>query len=198
MPTSHSVRGAQTHVHGVIPDAANRPAGDFYKTPRLAVERLLRVEDLNGVTWEPACGDGAISETLRTAGRQVFSSDLYDRGYGVPGIDFLTTRWRPRRVDNIVTNPPFTHVQEFAERALDVARRKVILLCRLLWLEGERRRSFFQRTPLARVWVHSGRINVARNGDQYPGGEKGGMIAYAWFVWELGHVGAPTLGWVGE
>jgi hypothetical protein len=40
----------------------------------------------------------------------VVSSDLYDRGYGEIGVDFLTAR---RSHDNIITNPPFNSAEGY-------------------------------------------------------------------------------------
>lgn len=194
MPSPHSEVGAKKFVHNVIPDGANRPEHDYYRTPACGTQALLKVERFKGLIWEPACGDGAISEELLSAGYQVRSSDLIDRGYGETGIDFLTGLALP--VPNVVTNPPFTLIHEFAERALEVAESKVALLGRLLWLESKRRRAFFEATPLARVWVFSYRLNVARNGADYGDNGRGGMVAFAWYVWDKEHRGPPTLGWL--
>lgn len=189
-------RGSVKFVHNVNPDRENRPESDFYKTPVVAVEALLDAERVRGPVWEPACGDGAISRVLESRGLRVYSSDLYDYGYGEPGVDFLTCAAKPKGVRAIVTNPPFKHALEFADRALRHDVDKVVLLARLLWLEGGRRRQFFIDTRLARVWVHSTRVNVSRRGQDWGDGGKGGMVAFAWYVWERGHEGPPTLGWL--
>lgn len=199
MPSPHSDSGARKHVLGIIPDAANRAELDYYRTPPVATRRLLARETIPGPVWEPACGDGAISEVLREFGLDVVSSDIADRGYGTVGIDFLSSLFDPPgSYVSIVTNPPYTHCLEFAKRGLDLIGPggKLILLCRLLWLEGRIRKRFFESTPLARVWVHSGRVNVSRRGDDYRDGGEGGMVAFAWFVWEHGYIGPPTLGWL--
>ena len=147
--------------------------------------------------WEPACGDGAISEVMIERGYQVRSTDLVDRGYGTAPVDFLA----PRRVNYptcncVITNPPFTHILPFARRALEVADTKVAILGRLLWLEGMKRQEFFRTSGLARVHVFSKRINIARLGDPRWRDGDGGMVAFAWFVWQLGYTGKPTMGWV--
>lgn len=184
-------------VAGVAVDAARRSPADFYPTPPEATEALLRVETFrHRRIWEPACGNGAISKVLEAAGYNVFSSDLHDRGYGTPNVDF------PASVDmyacNIVTNPPFSLVLPFARRAVDATagtqRGKVALLLRLACLEGKARREFFESSPLARVWVFSKRVQFKRPGWEDTG--KGGMVAYAWYVWEHGHKGPPLLGWL--
>jgi hypothetical protein len=173
----------------VAADPANRDHDDFYPTPPEGTHALLAVETFRGTVWECACGDGRMSRVLEAHGYDVESSDLVDRGYGTPRVDFLM---ETRQVDNIVTNPPYKLAEEFALHALPLARRKVALLCRLAWLEGERRRRMFESTPLARVWVFSRRLAIHRRGET----TGRGMIAFAWYVWQHGHEGPPTIGWL--
>ena len=87
-------------------------------------------EDFLGPVWEPACGDGAMSEMLQGYGHKVVSTDLVDRGYGSTGIDFLmeTELLAP----NIVTNPPYKLAQEFIQKAIDLGAQKHCWLLRLL------------------------------------------------------------------
>ncbi len=170
-----------------------RPVDDFYITPPEATKALLAVEKFGPRIWEPACGDGAMSRTLEKAGYKVTSTDLHSHGYGVSGVDFLTS-WDCPRYD-IVTNPPFRLAQEFAEHALNVADAKVALLCRLAFLEGQKRKTFFEAHPPRHVWVFSWRVPMWRRG-VVSGKGKGRMMAYAWFIWERGYRGGPMLGWL--
>lgn len=179
------------YIMGQVP-SAERDRDDFYPTPARATESLLSVEQFEGDIWEPACGDGAISRILEKYGHKVFSTDLIDRGFGIPNRDFLLEY--QTFVDNIITNPPFKLAEEFAQHALRCARRKVVLLCRVAWLEGKARREMFENTPLARVWVFSSRLRMQRGGKSTE--TSGGMIAFAWYVWEHGHIGRPVLGWI--
>lgn len=185
--------GAVAFVRGIISDAENRQRDDFYPTPPRATLALLAAETFEGGIWEPACGDGAISKVLEAAGHIVTSSDLIERGYGTARVDFLLDY--QTTADNIITNPPFKFAQEFAEHALRRSHRKVAMLCRLGWLEGLARQKMFQSTPLRRVHVFSGRVPMLRNGEAMMAGG-GGMIAFAWFVWEHGFTGKPELGWI--
>jgi hypothetical protein len=50
---------------------------------------LIDNEKFKGDIWESACGNGAMSDVLEQTGRGVISSDLFDRGYGEAGVDFL-------------------------------------------------------------------------------------------------------------
>ena len=116
---------------------------DFYYTPAWATHALIENEAFEGDIWEPACGDGEMSRVLELTGNRVISSDLYDRGYGEVGHDFLTST---RVCDNIITNPPYNSAEGFVRSGLRNSRRKFALLLRLAFLEGARR----YRTILAR------------------------------------------------
>ncbi len=120
-----------------------------------------------------------MSRVLEKTGQPVRSSDLYDRGFGEIGVDFLTTR---SRADNIVTNPPYNCAEGFVASGLNNANRKLALLLRLAFLEGANRaRTIFMKTPPSRVWIFSERITF------YPMGVKpkgSGTTAYAWYVWD--------------
>lgn len=175
-----------------------RPVGslrtdDFHETPRVAVEALLSVETFDGLIWEPACGLGAISLVLEQKGYEVISTDLVPRGYGEGRIDFLM-EMHPR-APNIITNPLFKLAAQFAQAACRLAEGKVALLCRLAWLEGAERRKLFETTPLARLWVFSRRLPMMHRYG-YSGPQSSSAIAFAWFVWDHAHSGAPTIGWL--
>ena len=178
-------------VSGVAVDHENREKDDFYPTQPEAVEALLAVERFDGGIWEPACGDGAISRVLQAAGHEVVSSDLVDRGFGEPRIDFLMEY--KSRAPNIVTNPPFKMVAPFIRQALHLSTGKVAFLLRLACLEGTERRVIYDNSPIARVHVFSKRLTMSRGGIAT---ESSGMLAFAWFVWDHAHTGKPTLGWI--
>lgn len=176
---------------GVAVDRENREKDDFYPTPPEGTEALLRVEKFDGAIWEPACGDGAISKVLAEQGYDVVSTDLVDRGFGTPRVDFLMEC--RSLAPNIVTNPPFKMVAPFLRQSLHLTTGKVAMLLRLACLEGTERREIYDSSPLARVWVFSRRLTMWREGKAT--GE-GGMLAFAWFVFEHGYTGKPTLGWL--
>ena len=183
--------GSVAYVRGSIPSPDRHP-DDFYPTPPMGTRALLAVERFSGPIWEPACGEGDLSRELEAAGYEVISTDLIDRGYGEARRDFLM-EWQAQ-APNIITNPPFKLAEEFVRHALSLSTGKVAMLCRLAWLEGKQRRALFENTPLARVWVFAGRLGFDRGKLAKEG--QGGMIAFAWFVWEHGHKGPPVLGWI--
>jgi hypothetical protein len=170
---------------------ADLGGADFFPTPKWASHALIENENFSGDIWESACGDGSMSEVLELTGNRVISSDLYDRGYGEGGVDFLNSN---RRATNIVTNPPYNAAEGFVKAGLRAADQKFALLLRLAFLEGaNRQKTIFTETPPTRVWVFSERITF------YPAGavQKGsGTTAYAWFVWENGCNSDTELRWL--
>lgn len=171
--------------------SADLAGPDFFPTPQWATFALMESERFEGEVWESACGNGAMSKVIEGYGHDVFSSDLYDRGYGEAGVDFLAAR---RRSANIVTNPPYNSAEGFVRAGLDKADRKLALLLRLAFLEGSNRnRAIFTKVPPSTVWVFSERITF------YPAGAvaKGsGTTAYAWFVWDKASDGPTELKWL--
>ncbi len=176
MDTTYNLNGG---FKPTIKRFADLDGPDFFPTPAWATYALIDNERFRGDIWESACGNGAMSEVLTKTDQAVLSTDLYDRGYGESGIDFLQPE---RRTKNIVTNPPYNAAEGFVRSGLQMAERKFALLLRLAFLEGAgRQRTIFTDAPPSRVWVFSERITF------YPDGavQKGsGTTAYAWFVWD--------------
>lgn len=166
-----------------------RSAADFYKTPAKAVEELLKREKLEGIGWEPACGDGAISKLIPN----IMSSDIRTDPdiYGEKGIDFLK---ETRKVDYIITNPPFSLMLPFAWHALEYAD-KVALFGRIQFLEGIERYNFFKQHPPARIYVFANRLSCASDSADKKS-KNGGIMCFCWFIWERGHKGKPTVDWI--
>ncbi len=159
---------------------------DFYATPPVAVEALLRVENLPLRIWEPACGDGAIVNVLRAHGHAVFATDLVDRGCpdSHSRWDFLlpTSYQYAEESECILTNPPFKLAEEFLGRALDLCPR-VIFLLRLAFMESERRSWLLDQGWLARVWVFRKRLPMMHRGG-WDGRKANSGMAFAWFVFD--------------
>ena len=131
-----------------------------------------------------------MSHVLEETGNAVISSDLYDRGFGEIGHDFLSTS---RCASNIITNPPYHSAEGFVASALERADQKFALLLRLAFLEGANRaRTIFRKHPPSRVWVFSERITFYMKGATKAGS---GTTAYAWLVWDKNHVGPTELAW---
>lgn len=187
----YKTMGASNHTN------KERESNDYYATEPKAAELLCDVEELNHVIWECACGEGHLARVFWERGHFVEATDLVDRGYGCGGVDFLSEAGYVNC--DIVTNPPYKYAKEFVEHALEmvVDGCKVCMFLRLQFLEGKARRALFEKYPPKRVYVASGRLLCAKNGEfekMKAGG--GSAVAYAWFVWEKGYTGDTVIKWI--
>ena len=166
---------------------------DLYETPEVATLALLAVEPLLPTILEPACGRGAISKVLRSAGHTVMENDVVDYGLGQDSVqDFLN--FKPVAVaefDAIVTNPPYRLAQLFVRHALTLCAR-VFMLLRLTFYESERRRDVLDGAGLIRVHVFRNRLPMMHR-DGWTGNRVSNPTAFAWFVWERGYTGNAKL-----
>lgn len=178
--------GASSHARGA------RQVDDYYATQPLAVELLLKEESFNQNILEPACGEGHISKVLEDNNFKVFSFDKVDRGYGLVKDFFEFPSWS----GDIITNPPYKFAQEFVEHALKIIPEgnKVAMFCKLLFLEGKARQKMYKENPPKVIYVASGRLNCAKNGDFAC--YSSSAVCYAWFVWEKGFKGDPIIKWI--
>lgn len=169
-----------------------RHAFDWYKESKIDVDKLFDAEQFDGPIHDPACGGGNIPTVAIARGLTATGSDLVDRGYGIGGRDFLEDT-TPRV--NIVSNPPYILGERFVQHALTITERKVAVLVRLAFLEGQaRRRRLFVPHPPSRVLVFATRPSM-------PPGDldieaKGGKVAYAWILWDRAHSGPSHIDWL--
>lgn len=186
-----SVLGAQTE------NTEQRQEVDYYATDPAAVKLLLEREKFNSEIWECACGGGHLSTALIEAGYHVYSTDLYDHGFGISGVDFLNTK--TVFDGDIITNPPYRQAKEFVEHAIDciVPGNRVAMFLKLQFLEGVERQKLFQKHPPEMIYISTRRINCCKNGDFSPERRKGhsSAVSYAWFIWRKGFNGEPRLRW---
>lgn len=97
---------------------------------------------------------------------------------------------------DIITNPPYKYATEFVRKGLERVEEghKVAMFLKVLFLEGKSRRELFKQYPPCRIYVCSGRIDCAKNGDFKALKENGGgALAYAWFIWRKGYKGKQRL-----
>ena len=111
--TIYTTIGASNHSD------TTREEHDFYATFPEAIDRLFEVEKFPDTIWEPACGMGHLSKRMIELGKEVYSTDLMNRGYGTGGVDFLKATENPYGA--VITNPPYKIALEFIEKALDIS-----------------------------------------------------------------------------
>lgn len=147
--------------------------------------------------WECACGSGNLSHELIKNGYFVWATDLKDRGYGMHrNIDFLTTKQCGMNI--ILTNPPYSLATEFIEHALEILPDGglYIALMNITYLAGQKRyERVYSKGSLREVYIFSKRIECWKNGER-PKDKCGSIANYAWYVFQKGYNGQPTLYWL--
>lgn len=174
----------------------DREVHEHYVEPAWCSKRLFDVERFDGAVWDPCCGFGRILDAARAGGRTIVYSDIVDRGYDPMNMkvicDFLESGGK--RVENIVSNPPFDRFEEFANHALALATQKVAMLWIVPRLNAAR---WLQGTPLARVWLLTPRPSMPPGHVISAGGKaSGGTQDFCWLIWDKAHVGSPSLQWL--
>lgn len=197
--SAYICNGASNHSE------VERELNDFYATPPVATKELIKYlkenypEIDNDIIWEPACGKGHISEELHKAGYNVCSTDLIARGYGIcgPNCDFLSSE-NTHIKSHIITNPPYKYAQEFVEKAMEILEDGKIccMFLKLTFLEGKKRYEMFKKYPPEKILVFSSRVNCAHSGDFEKEPERGGAVAYAWYIWRKGNTDSPVIEWI--
>jgi hypothetical protein len=203
--STFSTLGASNHSN------YKRAEKDFYATDPIAIELLYKnfweqIGFSNNI-WECACGNGHLSKRLNIIAPHITikNSDIIKRDFDCEEINFLKTQvWQ---IDengdavyywgDIITNPPYKYALEFVERGLEIVAKgyKVAMFLKITFLEGQKRRKFFDKFPPKYVLVFSKRIQVARNGEKEMF-DKSSAACYAWFVWEKGYSGDPIIKWI--
>lgn len=192
--TTFAQLGASNHSE------KEREKNDFYATDPKTLEIFLDKlnEDeiyLHKNIWECACGQGHLSEVLKSKGYDVFSTDIINRGYNDKTLDFLSQENANFSCD-ILTNPPYKFAQEFVEKALEIQAEGyyTIMFLKIQFLEGQARQKLFKKYPLKYVYVNSVRQNCYINGNIDK--KLNGAMCYCWFIWEKGFKGETTVRWI--
>lgn len=191
-----------------------REENDFYATDPKALEMLLdnctryikkelelcKFDKYGEVffIWECACGDGNLAKVLKDRGYNNIATDIKNRGYGAIGsTDFLHTR-TDDQIRIILTNPPYSLATEFIEHALEILPDGglYIALMNITYLSGQKRfERVYSKGTLREVYIFSKRIECWKNNER-PKDKCGSMANYAWYVFQKGYNGQPTLYWL--
>ena len=175
----------------------DRQKDDFYPTPGYVVDDLLERETFIGKIWEPACGEGGISDIIKNHKYDTYSTDLVYRDYGEGILDFLKCE-DSFGCNNIITNPPYSCALEFINKSKELLTNKdakIAMFLKTVFLESAGRYEMFQdkEFPLKSIYQYSKRVSLYKDGKKM---KNGGMIAYAWYVWDRQYTGKPEINWI--
>lgn len=171
---------------GEYDNKEEREKNDFYATKPNEVRNILDKEDLYGNILENSCGEGHIAEVVKEnyPDNRVITTDLVDRGYGETGLDFLSDNYPyEKNIDTVIMNPPFSLIEEFVLKSLRVAKKKVVLLARIQFVQSiSRYKNIFSTQPSTRIWFYVDRGITAKgaNFDNY----KSPSMSFAWYIWD--------------
>lgn len=173
--TDPDCRGEQMHVPGSVgprvetPRSDGRRALDDYPTPDWVI-RAIAFHVAGARVLDPCCGAGAVLDVFAERGCVVSGIELSPeradearaKRHEVVTADALAVEWP--QADLIITNPPYSHAQEFAEKAIaSVAPGgTVALLLRLGFLAGKKRLGF-HRANGSSVYVLSSRPSFVKS-----------------------------------
>lgn len=161
---------------------------ECFETPAELTRAILQVELLTRHVWDPCCGTGGMARVLSAAGHQVVATDIFDWGYGEGGRDFLLEEQLLGAT--IVMNPPFSRAVDFVRHAHALGARKVVMIQRRAFWEGEGRAAgVWRQFPPNRIYTPDlrpsfWRFDISREDRK---DKNGGQTCHDVFVWERGH-----------
>lgn len=190
---------------------------DWYVEQTWTVRALMQMVafDRDYAIWDPCCGLGTIPCALAAEGFTAIGTDLVERWMPTEPAhlfmgehDFLGDQkhmlesWA---LLSIVFNPPYSYVEDVAERcvrrALSIASGKVCALLPIRWRASEKRYDFFRRFPPHQILEFCDRPSMPpgtaldhrdpKTGK--PTAWRRGMTDYAWYVWDRHFIKPDTI-----
>ena len=158
---------------------------DRYETPDWVTDCLvphLKI-DKRTMSHEPAAGSGKMVRALRKHGYRVSSGDI------TRGRDFLKCKLE---LPAVVTNPPYSHAQEFVEHALRLTEGHgvVAMLLRVDYDSAKTRSHLFSlHSAFSKKIVLTQRIRWIEGSTGSPSEN------HAWFIWRWKNDVPPTIGY---
>ena len=154
--------------------------------------------------WECAVGSCNLFDELLRLGYDVIGTDIKDRCGREPkemlNIDFLKTDisfTMEHSIGIILTNPPYSLATEFIKHALEILPDNglYIAFMNISYLAGQKRfTEVYINGTLREIYIFSKRVECWRNNDKTR--QTGSMANYAWYVFQKGYFGQPTLYWL--
>lgn len=186
---------------------------DYYATPTAEVVNILETLNYDFSCLdilEPCVGGGHMMEGIiqycenhNQEPSLYIGTEYSDRGYQnkkcvlTYGLDFLSDDYPIEKADVIIMNPPYTTLEPFLIRGLEIAQEKLIVLCRTQVLEGiSRYNKIFSKNPPSDIYQYIERIQCWKNGKKPTGSS---AQAYCWLVWDKApgiQMKHPQLHWI--
>lgn len=154
----------------------NRRELDFYPTPpevTIALMDFLKLDKC--IIWEPACGNNAMVDVLKSYGHEVIATDI------ITGVDFLK---ESINCDAIITNPPFDISDLFIKKATKEANIVAFVLKSQYW-HAKKRCELFYDTPPSYVLPLTWRPDFLYQ-ERHNGKKGAPTMEVAWSVWIKG------------
>lgn len=202
-------------LNGYKKNNKERASLDYYATPPKEVYNILNVtkdiidySNINNIL-EPCCGGGhMIKGILKFQDENDFNfninaTDFVDRQCAInknviisTGLDFLSDEYPYSHSDMIIMNPPYSTIEPFLIRALEIADKYLIVLCRTQVLEGQGRyENIFKNCPPTYVYQYVDRIHCLKNGCETKNSSS--AQAYSWLIWDkTKEAGDTILKWI--
>ncbi len=174
-----------------------REALDYYSTPTKEVTNILNTIKLDlkdQLILEPCCGGGHMVQGILNYYKDsnIIATDIQDRG-NITDIDFMTGKEFDflsdkypcvENIDYIIMNPPYSVIEPFVRKSLAIAKKGVLMLGRLQFLEGKSRyETILKDYPPTDIYIYVDRIACYKNGDIKD--KVASAQAYAWFYWNF-------------
>lgn len=153
-----------------------RKKNDFYGTPKECTYALLAHMKVPHDVWEPACGEGAISNILSEFDHHVISTDLNDYGFGASGVDFLKAE--TAHADCVITNPPFNLAEKFIRKCHELELQSYAMLLKTQYWHAAKRVRLFHETKPAKILAMTWRPDFTLGGSP--------TMDCIWTIWERG------------
>lgn len=170
---------------------------DWYVEPHECSAALFQLEEFVGTVWDPACGSGRIVEQAQKASLPAFGTDIVRRSdFCQSQMDFLDRPSTPEFA-NIVTNPPFSHAEDFVREAIRITPvgGKIAVILPLVWVSGfSSKRDWLPHSPLKTLYPISPRPSMPPGKVIEAGIKAGnGTKDFAWLVWQVGYSGNASV-----
>jgi hypothetical protein len=181
-------------------------SNDLYTTSKESLQLLWenapRILQRATTVVDNSFGLGDITRFFKDKGKKVRGMDLVNYGdeyaahldsveYG----DFLDATPHKLSTETVmVFNPPFTLTYEFVNKSLQLCDN-LFMFNRLNTLESIKRAEKFKSKewPLKKVYIFSRRVSCPKGTDYEPSPN---ATAYAWYEFEVGYEGEPTICWI--